>query len=152
MLCNEQGRFVESLEYYEQALRVREQSLGTSPERIGVLLNNIANTRRRMGKLDEAHRAVDRSSEFLQSEGRHALACSYGTKGLIFRDQGRDEVSVEWFRKSIAEHEMFYGDDAVTMLRAIQPLLVKEPLCSGGKIIVRQGDRHREVLLPGPVM
>jgi tetratricopeptide (TPR) repeat protein len=104
VLCNEQGRFAESLAHYERALRVREQSPGVSPERIGVLLNNIANTRRRMREFEEAHRSADRARELLESVGGHSLACAFGTKGLIFRDQGRDEDAVEWFRKSAAQH------------------------------------------------
>jgi hypothetical protein len=47
---------------------------------------------------------------------------------------------------------MFYGDNADAMFGAMHPLLLREPLCAGAKITVRQGGRHREVLLPGPVM
>jgi hypothetical protein len=195
------------------------------------------------------------------------MACAYGTKGLIFRDQGRDEEAVAWFRKSSAEHEkqpspnlatlseeleneaaaldrlgrleealearsklesvraaingigavdreladpkppaegavlieldfgirirglygkgdpahllhqlsdvleqqangfyggrvtipetttlMFYGDDAEEMFRAMEPILVHEPMCGGAKVTVRQGVWRREVHIRGRVM
>jgi tetratricopeptide (TPR) repeat protein len=259
VLCNEQGRYAESLAYYERALHVREQSPGTSRERLGVLLNNMANTRRRMREFDEAHRSADRARELLEPAGGHSLACAYGTKGLIFRDLGLDQQAVEWFRKSAVEHQkqpspnlstlceeleneaaalerlgmleesrdahrrlesvratmasvaavdrefedpkppaegavlvelsfgrrdvtrlqrrlhdlleengcgfyggrvaipeattlMFYGQNAEAMFSTIYPLLEHDPLCVGSKITVRQGERSREVLLPGRVM
>lgn len=104
-MCTEQGRYSESLAHYEMALQVRENSPGTPPQRIGLVLNNIANVRRRMGAFEEALGSVDRAREFLEPVGGHSLACAYGTRGLIFRDWGRDEEAVEWFRKSSAEHE-----------------------------------------------
>jgi tetratricopeptide (TPR) repeat protein len=104
VLCSEQGRYEESLAHYGKALRVREQS-NAPPERMGVLLNNIANTQRRMGKFEEALQSVDRAIEFLKPQGGRSLASAYGTRGLIFRDQGRDEDAVEWFRRSSTEHQ-----------------------------------------------
>jgi len=267
VLCSEQGRYVESLAYYEKALRVREKSPGTPPERMGTLLNNIANVHRRMKQFEDALGSVDRARGFLEPVGGHSLACAYGTRGLIFRDWGRDEDSVEWFRKSAAEHEkqpspnldtlceeleneaaalerlgrldeaggarnrldsvrasiaaiapsgaeagdvkpptegavlieldfgsragtsygrsdalaledrlfdlleehnagysggrvvvpeattlMFYGDDAEAMFKVLEPALLADPACVGARVTVRQGDQHREVMLPRKVM
>lgn len=267
VLCAEQGRYTEALAHYERALRVREQAPRTAPERIGGLLNNIANVHRRMGKFDEAHGSLDRAMPYLERVRVPTLANAYGTRGLIFRDQGLDRDAVEWFRKSSAEHEkqpspnletlseeldneaaalerlgrveeaktardrlesvqarmaeikagdralgdlkppaegavlveiefgirdrpgpgnnravligrqiaevlespeigyygghvmilesttiIYYGPDAEAMFRVLEPRLVEEPLCRGARVTIRQGDRHREVLLPRPVM
>jgi tetratricopeptide (TPR) repeat protein len=105
VLCSEQGRHAEALAHYAKALRVREQSLGTPPERIGTLLNNMAGAHRRMGQFPEALDLADRAIRVLTPVGGHYLACAYGTRGMILRDAGRDEEAVEWFRKSAAEHQ-----------------------------------------------
>ena len=104
VLCSEQGRFAESLAYYEKALRVRERAV-SPPERMGSLLNNIANVQRRMGKFEEAIGTVERAHQILEPIGGHTFACALGTRGLIYRDWGRDAESIEWFRKSAAEHQ-----------------------------------------------
>ncbi|HTR39022.1 MAG TPA: tetratricopeptide repeat protein [Bryobacteraceae bacterium] len=105
VLCSEQGRFAESLAYYEKALHVRERVSGTPPERMGTLLNNIANVQRRMGRFDDAIHTVERAHSLLEPIGGHSFACALGTRGLIYRDWGRDAESVEWFRKSAAAHQ-----------------------------------------------
>jgi tetratricopeptide (TPR) repeat protein len=105
IVCSEQGRHAESLEHYEKVLQVREQSRGTPPARMGVLLNNMANCYRRMGKFPEAFRFVDRAIAILKPEGGAWLAAAYGTRGLIFRDAGENAEAVEWLREAGAEHE-----------------------------------------------
>ena len=47
---------------------------------------------------------------------------------------------------------MFYGKDGEVVFRAIEPVLASEPICQGARITVRQGERQREVFLPGRVM
>jgi len=272
VMCNEQGRHAEALQYYEKALRVRKQSPRTPPEKIGSLLNNIAGVHRRLRQFREALGFTDRAIQLLESGGGHYLACAYGTRGMILRDAARDEEAVEWFRKSAAEHQkqpspnletlseeleneaaalerlgrleeaggarrrlnsvraaiagvktsavdtvdsvangpkpeaegavlveldfgtraggvyeksdstkfgrklsealktcgsgyyggsvvipetttlLCYGADAEALFSTVEPLLRAEPMCGGARITVRQGGRHREVLLPGRVM
>lgn len=105
IICSEQGRHAESLAYYEKALHVRERIPSTPPGRIGVLLNNMANCYRRMKKFDEALRLVDRSTEILRSSSDSELASAYGTRGLIFQDDGRDAEALEWLQRSYVERE-----------------------------------------------
>jgi tetratricopeptide (TPR) repeat protein len=105
VLCSEQGRHAEALAHYAKALRVREQSPGTPPERIGTLLNNMASAHRRMGQVPEALDLADRAIQVLAPTGGNSLACAYGTRGMILRDSCRDEEAVEWFRKSAGEHQ-----------------------------------------------
>jgi tetratricopeptide (TPR) repeat protein len=105
VMCTEQGRHAEALAHYEKALHVREQSPRTPPQRIGSVVNNIANVHRRMGQFETALECVDRAILVLQSVRGHSLACAYGPRGLILRDASRDEESVEWFKKSGAEHQ-----------------------------------------------
>ena len=262
ILCSEQGRYAESLEHYERVLSVRQKSPGTPSARIALVLNNIANCYRRMGKFDEAHASVDRAIVLL-SPGDAALASAYGTRGMIFLDAGQDEQAVEWLRKASTErrkqpspnldttaenleseiaalkrlgrndeltvaqamltevraairaiprveHDLsavkvqsegavlvelpfgsrpvrpdgrknttllarrlseevqarevgysggwvaipentalfFYGPDAEALYKVLEPLLMVESLCSGARVVIRQGSRHREVVLP----
>ena len=105
VLFSETGRVAEALEYYDKALHVREQSPYTPRRLMGTLHNNIANCYRRTGRFDEAYQSLDRAMEFLDPDGGSTLASAYGSRGLTFRDQGRDEEAVEWFRKSSVEHE-----------------------------------------------
>ena len=103
ILCSEQGRHEESLEYYNKALRVREQTRGTPPTRIASVLNNLANCYRRMGRFSDAHKAVDRAIK-LFPEDDPTLASAFGTRGSIYFDSGEDAKAVEWFRKATVEH------------------------------------------------
>ncbi len=102
ILCGEQGRLEESLEWYEKARRVRQADAATPRARLGSLANNIANLYRRMKNFEQAAREVDQAIPLL--EGDPVLADAYGTRGLILRDQGLDQASLDWFRKSRAEH------------------------------------------------
>jgi tetratricopeptide (TPR) repeat protein len=104
ILCAEQGRYDESLEFYAKVLRVRENNAATPPDRIALLHNNIAGCYRRMKKFDEALASVDRSIVlFPASDAQRAYA--YSTKAMTLRDAGRDEEAVTWFRNAIAERE-----------------------------------------------
>lgn len=99
ILCSEQGRFAESLEFYGKVLRVREGNPATPPGRIATLHNNVANCYRRMKKFDEALAAVDRSISFFPAADPQR-AYAYSTKAMTLRDAGRDEEAVTWFRKA----------------------------------------------------
>jgi tetratricopeptide (TPR) repeat protein len=111
VMCSEQGRFEESLEHYENALKVMEKLLSTSPFRMGVLLNNMANCYRRMGDFEEAHKLADRAGKILASEGGAALAAAFGTRGLIFLDAGNDAEAVQWLQESYAERKKMPSPD-----------------------------------------
>lgn len=102
VLCGEQERLDESLQYYEKARRVRQADATTPRTRLGSLANNIANLHRRMKNFELAAREVEDAITLL--DGDPILAEAYGTYGLILRDQGLDEASLDWFRRSRAEH------------------------------------------------
>lgn len=104
ILCSEQGRYEESLEYYQGVLRIREQTAGTPPARIAGVLNSIANTYRRMDKYAEAHKALDRAFRILPA-GETLQGEAYGTRGRIFLAAGEDAKAAEWLRRSRAERE-----------------------------------------------
>ena len=103
ILCSEQGRHSESLAHYQRALQVREQSPGTPPERIGSLLNNMANCYRRMGDFNESLQLVDRAIKLLKPEDGSPFAAACGTRGQVLHDAGRDTEAVEWLQKSYTE-------------------------------------------------
>jgi tetratricopeptide (TPR) repeat protein len=111
IVCADQERFEEAINYFERVRLVRESSSGTPPVRIGVLYNNLAGCYRKMARFADAHRAIERSICILTEPGAlgpndgNSLAASLGTKGMILRDEGRDFESVEWFRRARAEFE-----------------------------------------------
>jgi tetratricopeptide (TPR) repeat protein len=105
ILCSEQGRYVEALEYLEKVRKIREQSPGIPTPAIAITLNNIANCYRRMGKFAEAFTAVSRAIDLLQDKGGAELASAYGTRGLIFLDQGQDSEAAEWLRRAYEHHQ-----------------------------------------------
>jgi tetratricopeptide (TPR) repeat protein len=104
ILCSEQGRYAEALEYLEKVRKIREQSPGIPVPAIAITVNNIANCYRRMGRFAEACTAVSRAIDLLQDKGGTELASAYGTRGLIFLDQGQDSGAVEWLRKAYEHH------------------------------------------------
>ena len=105
ILCSEQGRYGESLGYFEKVRKIREQSPGMPVSAMAITLNNIANCYRRMGKFEEAFAAVSRAIDLLQDKGGGELASAYGTRGLIFLDQGQDTEAVEWLRRAYEHHQ-----------------------------------------------
>lgn len=105
ILCSEQGRYAEALEYLEKVRKIREQSPGIPIPAIAISLNNIANCYRRMEKFAEAFAAVSRAIDLLQDKGGGELASAYGTRGLIFLDQGNDSQAVEWLRRAYEHHQ-----------------------------------------------
>lgn len=267
ILCSEQGRYAEALEHLEKVRKIREQSPGIPIPAIAITLNNIANCYRRMGKFAEAFTAVDRAIDLLQDKGGSELASAYGTRGLIFLDQGQDSEAVEWLKRAYEHHQtlpspnldtiaadlsreiaalqrlgradelkdaearlgsvqtamkavpmvsrdltaldaptqcavfvelnvgirgrsrdgkredvqlgkrltevlepcnvgwyagqlaipesttmIFYGPDAETLFRALEPTLRSEPICAGARITIRQRDGQREVMVPSRLM
>jgi len=101
-LCSQQGRYTESLEYYEKALHAVEQFFSEDTARVGRLLSNIASNYCRMGNYPEAHTLLDRATELLKLEkdGASTLASVYGTRGLVLKEEGRDAEAVEVFQAS----------------------------------------------------
>ncbi len=102
VLCGEQERLDESLQWYEKARRVRQADATTPRDRLGNLANSIANLHRRMKNFEAAAREVEDAIALL--DGDPVLANAYGTYGLILRDQGLDQSSLDWFRRSRDEH------------------------------------------------
>jgi len=105
ILCSEQGRYPEALEYLEKVRKIREQYPGTPVAAIAITLNNIANCYRRMGKFAEAFAEVSRAIDLLRDKGGAELASAYGTRGLIYLDQGNDSEAVEWLRRAYDQHQ-----------------------------------------------
>jgi tetratricopeptide (TPR) repeat protein len=102
ILCGEQGRLNESLQWYEKARQVRQADPSTPRARRGSLANNIANLHRRLKNFEQAEKETEDAIALLEDDP--VLADAYGTRGLILRDQGFDEASLEWFQRSRAEH------------------------------------------------
>jgi tetratricopeptide (TPR) repeat protein len=82
---------------------------------VAITLNNIANCYRRMGKFEEAFTAVSRAIVLLEDRGGSELASAYGTRGLIFLDQGKDAGAVEWLRKAYEHHQKLQSPNLNTI-------------------------------------
>jgi tetratricopeptide (TPR) repeat protein len=120
VLCSEQDRLSEALEWYGRARRVREADPATPPTRLGSLCNNIANLHRRLGDFDQAAHEVQSAIELLETQGDPILAEAYGTRALILRDQGADEDALAWFRKARAECEKQPSPDVTQLAEKIE--------------------------------
>jgi tetratricopeptide (TPR) repeat protein len=105
ILCSVQGRYDESLELFRRVLEIREKTPGTPLARIASALNNVASCYRRMGKFSNAHESVGLAIELLREQGGSELASSYGTRGLIYKDEGHDGNAIEWLQRAYAEHQ-----------------------------------------------
>jgi tetratricopeptide (TPR) repeat protein len=101
IICSEQGRFEEALEYYRKVLWVRQQSPGA--QGIAMTHNNMAICYMRMGRFAEAQEAVDRAIQLMSSDDPPAYA--YSTKGMIYQKSGDHTNAVDWLRKATAERE-----------------------------------------------
>jgi tetratricopeptide (TPR) repeat protein len=119
VLSSAQGRHSEALEHYDRALKVREQTRGTPPAKIALILNNMADCYRRMGRFAEAHTSVNRAIKLLSS-GDATLASAYDTRGRIFLDSGDDAHAVEWLRKARAERKKQPSPDLDALVDALQ--------------------------------
>lgn len=115
VLCSKQGRDAESLEYYQQVLQVREASSRTPTELLGTALNNIANAHRRLKRFEEARQSIERAITLLGPDEGKPLAAAYGTRGLIFMDEGHDAEAVEWLQKAYAVREELPSPDLETV-------------------------------------
>lgn len=120
VLCSEQDRLPEALEFYRKALHIRESAAGTPKERLGTLHNNIANCFRRMGDFAKAHQSADLALKLLEPGGAAVLGSAYGTRGLIFRDQGRDLEAVEWFRQATSYFEQQPSSNVETVIEELE--------------------------------
>ena len=64
--------------------------------------------------------------------------------------------NVGWYAGQLAIPEsttmIFYGPDAETLFRALEPTLTSELICAGARITIRQRDSQREVIFPSRVM
>ncbi len=118
-LCSQQGRYAESLEFYEKALHTTEQLAPNDTARTGRLLNNMALNYGRMGNFVEAHKLLDRAIELLKPEkrgGASTLASVYGSRGLVLKDEGRDAEAVEMFQTAYALRKDSPGPNLESMV------------------------------------
>lgn len=99
ILCSEQGRHTESLEFYDKVLRTRTQIPDVDPAKIARVHNNIACAYRRMGEFQKGLESVDRAISMNLADGKlKSSTCS--TRAMILRDAGRDAEAVEWYQKA----------------------------------------------------
>jgi len=136
ILCGEQGRLDESLQWYQKAREVRQADASTPRARLGSLANNIANLHRRLKNFGQAEKEA--ATAIVLLEGDPILADVYGTRALILRDQGLDEPSLEWFQKSRAEHARHPSPNASQL---------SEVLANEADVLARLGRSQESAIL-----
>jgi tetratricopeptide (TPR) repeat protein len=112
ILCSENGRQQEALEWYGKALQVRQRSPRTPPVRLASVLNNIANCHRRIANFTEAHANIDRAIQILETSASPSdqpstqlLPSAYHSRALILAAEGRDTDALDWFVKADAARQ-----------------------------------------------
>ena len=111
IVCSENGRHQEALDWYRKALEVRERSPRTPPVRLASVLNNMSNCHRRLGNFAEAHHDIDRAIQILEPADAtdqaitRLLASAYHSRALIFRDEQRDLEALTWFQQADATRQ-----------------------------------------------
>lgn len=100
VLCSRNGRYDEALAWYRRALEIREKSPGTSPESLGLLLNNMAYTHSHRRDFAAAIPLAERAIAILQPIGGERFAAACGTMGQILQNQERFADAVVWLQRS----------------------------------------------------
>ena len=102
LLCSEQMRCEEALEYYERALKIRRSSPNLPEQSLAIVHNNLANCYRRMRRFDEAHLNANLAISLFHEKDK-GMSYAYGTRGQIYLDAGEYEKALEWLTKSNEE-------------------------------------------------
>ncbi len=105
VVCSRNGRQDEALAWYEKVRAIRDKDPAATPAQKGNIHNNIASVWRRKGDFAEARKSAHRALEILTPAGGEYLAHALGTMGEIARDEGKDEESLDWFRRAREEYE-----------------------------------------------
>jgi tetratricopeptide (TPR) repeat protein len=100
MTAGSQARAAEVFSKFADELK-QQPGLEFAELRVIALLN-LCRMQERLGQTQESERTRQEAIALL--EGDPLLAEAYGTQGLILRDRGLDEPSLDWFRKSRVEH------------------------------------------------
>ncbi len=98
-----QGQYVEASQTLRAAVHEAESS-GANPTSLGVVLNDLAETCRRLGNYSEAETLYDRAIEILkgQPEVSAELVLVLGNQGTMYRETGQGLRSAAAFERSLA--------------------------------------------------
>lgn len=105
VLCSRNGRYDEALAWYRRALEIREKSPGTSPESLGILLNNIAYTHCHRRDFAAGLPLSERAIAILEPIGGERFASACGTMGQLLHAQQRDADALVWLQRSRSVRE-----------------------------------------------
>ncbi len=65
----------------------------------------------------------------------------------VVREQQAGYYS-NWISVAESTTLVFYAPDAELLFKVLEPLLASEPICAGSRVVIRQGNAHREVIVP----
>jgi len=115
VLCSEQRRFAEALDYFQKVQRIREQTRGTQGASLAITHNNIALCYMRMRRFTEAHESADHALQLLTGSDRE-LATVYSTKGMIYQESGDHIRAVDWLHKATDERGKYASPNLESMV------------------------------------
>jgi tetratricopeptide (TPR) repeat protein len=113
-------------------------------------------------------KAQDLNSQVTESKGAVLIEVGYGNKpGNRYNKHDLNKLAYELLDAvknkgagmgggtvTIPESTtfMFYSDDAQVLFQTIQPILMRERICEGAIVTIRQDGKTKEIVLPGVVM
>jgi hypothetical protein len=107
-------QYKEAMEWYERALAIRENVLGTEHFDIGIIYNNIAWVIKGLGEYDKAlewyKKAITTFEKVLGKE-HPDTATTYNNIAEVYRSQGEYAKALEWYKKALAIDEKVLGKE-----------------------------------------
>lgn len=123
----EHARYSEAEPLYQQALHVREQSLGPTHPHVATTLDGLATLYQTRGRYPEAEslflRALTINEQ--QSGAEHPdTAQSINKLAILYYDQGKDEQAESFYQRALAINEKVLGKDHPSTARVLNNLAV----------------------------
>ena len=111
---NKQGNYEKALEYYDNALEVRERILGSDHPDTAVTYNNIALVYQAQGEYKKAleyYGKVLEVRERVLGRGHPDTATTYNNMAGVYKEQGEYEKALEYYEKALDVKERALGSD-----------------------------------------
>ena len=114
VVCNVQGNYEKALEYYDNALEVRERILGSDHPSTATTYNNMAGVYKAQGEYEKAleyYGKVLEVRERVLGRGHPDTATTYNNMAGVYEDQGDYEKALEYYGKALEIVERILGSD-----------------------------------------
>jgi tetratricopeptide (TPR) repeat protein len=112
VIYNDQGRYDEAIEQYEEALRTYEKTLGKEHSYYAINLNNLANIYYAQGRYDEAIEKYEESLRIVEKaigKEHPDYATGLNNLALVYKTQGRYDEAIEKYEEALRIGERTIG-------------------------------------------